>query len=445
LEARLTPPTNEVLATLDERRHPETPSKIRTETQRDRDRILYSSAFLRLAHVTQVAAPEVGHTFHSRMIHSLKVAQVARVLARQFKVQALRGELEPVATKLVEALDEHATEGAALAHDLGHPPFGHLAENVLQRCSKDGGASFEGNPQSFRIVTRLALRSVDIPGLNLTRRTLNGMLKYPWLHAEEPVEHAEKWGAYDGDKDYFHWARQGMEPETRTLEAHLMDWADDVSYAVHDMDDFYRAGLVPLDRLVTDPLELAAFKDDLAKRYEQDAGRLASAADRLFGEGFISSIRTRFAGRAEERVSLRSLGSLLITRYVEAVSLRDAPDGESAILHIPEDIQDEVTILKRLTWFYIIDRPSLAVIQRGHEHIIESLYKMYHDAMDSGRLDVFPPAVAEQVKKVKGTTLRERIIIDLIASMTEISATEIYRQHLGVSHGSIVARASGPL
>jgi dGTPase len=207
------------VATLDERRHPELPPTIRTESQRDRDRILYSSAFLRLGYVTQVAAPEVGHTFHSRLIHSLKVAQVARVLAQQFKLQRQRGELDPVSAILVDALDENATEAAALAHDLGHPPFGHLAEKVLQDRSNQGHATFEGNPQSFRIVTRLAVRSVDIPGLNLTRRTLNGILKYPWLHAEEPRKHAEKWGAYDGDKEYFFWAREGMQQETRTLEA----------------------------------------------------------------------------------------------------------------------------------------------------------------------------------------------------------------------------------
>lgn len=443
MQARLTPPTDQVRDTLDQRRHPEPGPTIRTEAQRDRDRILYSSAFLRLGHVTQVAAPEVGHTFHSRLIHSLKVAQVAKVLAQRFKVQRENGELGAISAKLVDALDENATEAAALAHDLGHPPFGHLAEKVLQRLSSQRQATFEGNPQSFRIVTRLALRSVDLPGLNLTRRTLNGILKYPWAHKEEPPKHSEKWGAYDGDQEYFQWARIGMQHEHRTLEAHLMDWADDVTYAVHDMDDFYRAGLVPLDRLITDRLERASFQEDLKHRYPGDGARLSDAADRLF-DGFISSIRTRFTGRTEERVNLRSLGATLITRYVEAISLRDAPESHVALLEISEDIRDEVTVLKSLTWFYIIDRPSLAVIQRGHERIIESLYEMYRKAMDIEHFDVFPPAAAEQLKRAKGAA-RERVIIDLIASMTEISATEIYRQHLGVSHGSIVARASGPI
>ena len=327
MQARLTPPSGKVLAALNERRHAEPAPKIRSEAQRDRDRILYSSAFLRLGHVTQVAPPEVGHTFHSRLTHSLKVAQVARGLAQRLQALRARGQLDPNAGRLVDALDQDATEAAALAHDLGHPPFGHLAERVLQRQSSSGEASFEGNAQSFRIVTRLALRSVDIPGLNLTRRTLNGLLKYPWLRAEEPIERAEKWGAYDGDEDYFNWVREGAKKDTRTLEAELMDWADDVTYAVHDMDDFHRAGLVPLDRLISDSFERSAFKEDLRERYKADGERIGDAADRLF-DGFVYAVRTRFAGRVEERVNLRALGSALIGRYMEAVSLR-APNRMS--------------------------------------------------------------------------------------------------------------------
>lgn len=151
--------------------------------------------------MTQVAAPETGHTFHSRLTHSLKVAQVARGLAQRLITLRQRGELDNAASALVACLDENATEAAALAHDLGHPPFGHVAERVLQERTKAEATSFEGNPQSFRIVTRLARRSVDAPGLNLTRRTLNGLLKYPWLRADEPPERVEKWGAYDGDRE----------------------------------------------------------------------------------------------------------------------------------------------------------------------------------------------------------------------------------------------------
>ena len=441
MQSRLTPPTDEQRALLDERRLIEPPPAARSEAQRDRDRILYCSALLRLGHVTQVAAPEIGHTFHSRLTHSLKVAQVARGLARRFKQEAVAGALGPNATRLVAALDEDATEAAALAHDIGHPPFGHLAEQVLQVRSAPV-ATFEGNPQSFRIVTRLALRSGEMVGLNLTRRTLNGLLKYPWRHAEDPPLRAEKWGAYDGDMDYFDWVRQHSPKDRRTLEAELMDWADDVTYAVHDMDDFYRAGLVPLERLTTSATERAEFDTYvLARHGATDGERLAQAAERLF-ESLLASVTTRFAGLAEERINMRVVGSALISRYIDAPTLTD--DGEDVVLEIGQEMKDEVTVLKDLTWCYIIERPSLAVIQEGHRRIIDALYTMYRDALKADRLSLFPPAFRERASAAGSAAESERVVIDMIAGMTEVSATELYKQHLGVAHGSLVSHASGP-
>jgi dGTPase len=436
---RLTPPTAEQLAKLDERRHAEPAPSVRSDAQRDRDRILYSSALLRLGHVTQVAAPEVGHTFHSRLTHSLKVAQVARGLAQRLRQELQGGKLEEHSSRLVAALDEDATEAAALAHDLGHPPFGHLAEQVLQeRTSK---ASFEGNAQSFRIVTRLSLRAPEIVGLNLTRRTLNGLLKYPWLHAEEPPIRAEKWGAYDADRAYFDWAREGIPTDTRTLEAELMDWADDITYAVHDMDDFYRAGLIPIDRLTGDPLERASFERYLHERHGQDGERYARAADRLF-DAVLTSVRTRFAGLADERMNLRVVSSALISRYIAAPTLAD--QSEHAVFEIPVSMRDEVTVLKDLTWCYIIERPSLAVIQEGHRRIVHSLYDMYSTALEKGDRALLPPAFRERAEDAHNPAERERVVIDLIAGMTEASATEIYKQRLGVAQGSLIAHATGP-
>jgi dGTPase len=441
----LTIPSDELRAGLDDRRYSEPKPSTRSEAQRDRDRILYCSAFLRLGHITQVAAPEVGHTFHSRLTHSIKVGQVARGLAQRFKTIAAMGELDDAAALLVDALDEDATEAAALGHDLGHPPFGHLAERVLQHKSKQGNANFEGNPQSFRIVTRLARRDPTSPGLNLTRRTLNGLLKYPWLWADEPQLKSEKWGAYSGDREDFEWARQDRPESERTLEAELMDWADDVTYAVHDLDDFYRAGLVPLDRLTTESQEKEAFQTYLRQKHPASADRLVEAADRLF-DGFVSSIRTRFLGRQEERVNLRALGSALIGRYIAATVLRDSGDGRTVFFEVDERVRDEVTVLKELTWFYIIKRPSLAVIQRGQSTIIEQLYDFYRDAIADDRLEVFSPGFLEliDVARAAGKTALERVVIDLIAGMTESSATEIYREFTGISGGSLLVRAAGP-
>ena len=457
MERNLTLPPEEVRAKLDARLVEEPPPSIRTEAQRDRDRILYSSALLRLGHVTQVAAPEVGHIFHSRLTHSMKVAQVARGLAQRQKQLAKDDELDPRAKELVASLDEDATEAAALAHDIGHPPFGHLAERVLQERSK-GIATFEGNPQSFRIVTRLALRSVSIPGLNLTRRTLNGLLKYPWRRAEEPPHRADKWGAYDGDREAFEGVREGLPDGERTLEAWLMDWADDVTYAVHDLDDFYRAGLVPLERLTSaDKQELKRFQDYLRRKAESlaradaegdddievDPERYAEAAENLFS-GFVSSIRLPFSGKTEERVNLRQLGSTLIGRYVDSLNLRDSDEGDRIIVEIPDEVYDQIKVLKQLTWFYVIERPSLAVMQRGQEQVIDTLYTLYHDAIDGGDLHVFPPVFQERIELAKSEAIAERVVIDLIAGMTEASALEIYRQAEAIRDWSLIVRAAGP-
>lgn len=451
-------PSEELRATLDKRQLDEPPPSIRSEAQRDRDRILYSSAFLRLGHVTQVASPELGHIFHSRLTHSIKVAQVARGLAQRFKELAARGELEDGAARLVKCLDENATEAAALAHDLGHPPFGHLAEEVLQERSKY--ASFEGNPQSFRIVTGLALRSSVLPGsdatpvgLNLTRRTLNGILKYPWLRAEDPPLRAKKWGAYaDGDRRAFDWARKGYGDGERTLEACLMDWADDVTYAVHDMDDFFRARLIPLERLTAqEPREIERFLRHLrsysGKREPGEPGadpdKLETAATALFSEGPVSDVDFAFSGRTDERTSLRELGSQLIGTYISAPQLRDVKT-DTVELRIEDAIVEQVLVLKQLTWFYVINRPSLSVIQRGQREIIEVLFGMYRKAVAAGDLHILPPLYAERIASAPSKAARERVLIDLIASMTEASAGEIYRQRVGVSAGSVLAHAAGP-
>ncbi|HEU4462878.1 MAG TPA: dNTP triphosphohydrolase [Solirubrobacterales bacterium] len=425
----------------------EAPPSIRSEAQRDRDRILYSSAFLRLGHVTQVASPEAGYIFHSRLTHTIKVGQVARGLAQRLKVQGAQGELEQAAARLVELLDEDATEAAALAHDLGHPPFGHLAEGVLQTMAT---APFEGNPQSFRIVSALALRTnrrteEGAPlGLNLTRRTMNGLLKYPW-EREEVEGREKKWGVYaDSDKKAFEWTRQGFPYGVRTLEAHLMNWADDVTYAVHDVEDFYRAGMIPLERLsARHSPELARFKEYLAGgSSEERAARLTDAADHLFAGGTISFDRP-FGGLTEERVALRGLTSKLIGIYVDAPSLVEGEGGLE--FEIEDHLLDQVAVLKKLTWYYVIDRPSLSVIQRGQRQIVESLFEMYSDAVERGEPRLLPPLSAERMEKARGDASKERVVIDLIAGMTEPEAMELYRRRQAMTSGSVLIQTTGPI
>src|ERR1700740_3658338 len=173
MRKELTPPAGDS-AFLDERRLPEDPPETRTEPQRDRDRVLYSSALQRLGGITQVRPPESGYAFHTRLIHSVKVAQVAQRIAQRLKSHTAEG----LASGILDALDVDAVEAAGLAHVLGHPPFGHVAETELKKLAVGAELDgFEGNAQSFRILTRLGTAgpfSAKSTGLNLIRRTPTG-------------------------------------------------------------------------------------------------------------------------------------------------------------------------------------------------------------------------------------------------------------------------------
>ncbi|HEV8575388.1 MAG TPA: dNTP triphosphohydrolase [Dehalococcoidia bacterium] len=436
MERTLTAPSSDAIDALSARKDDieHTPAT-RSEAQRDRDRVLYSSALLRLGHVTQVAAPEVGHTFHSRLTHSLKVAQFARRLAERLKSLELEGPAE----RLVSSLDADAAEAAALAHDLGHPPFGHLAEQELNELARDEGG-FEGNAQSFRILTRLALRAAEAPGLNLTRRTLNGVLKYPWRRDVEKQYKLDKWGAYEADEEHFNWARIGTVGEQRSLEAQIMDWADDVTYAVHDMDDFYRARLVPLDRLCSGGEELSDFRRYIVDKYETKGKSalgeaLSETGDRVF-RGLLSIDRP-YHSRADERISLRAMGSGLITRYMNAVELVNATDKDVGFC-VPDSIVYEVGVLKELTWFYIIERPSLALIHQGQREVIRAVFDLFATAAQRNDLRLFPAAFAERIEFAETEPAKRRIVVDMIAGMTEASATDVYLRTRGVSSGSLM-------
>jgi len=427
----------------------EKPPTARSETARDRDRILYSSAFLRLSGITQVASTEIGATFHSRLTHSLKVAQMARRLAESMKAAAPAG----VAGRVVRALDVEAVEAAALAHDIGHPPFGHLAEEELNHVTQAFGG-FEGNAQSFRVVTRLSLRSGPYDGLNLTRQTLNGLLKYPWLRDLDHPDREAKWGAYHADGAVFEWVRDGRDDaHPRSLEAELMDWADDVTYAVHDMEDFYRAGLVPLDRLCSNPTERDRFVDSLfvdgstRKKVRPRLGNLKPselerAAKALF-DGLLD-LDEAYTGDPLQKRKLKQQSSALIGQYMSAISAAPvAPGSGERLVTIDARKRAQVAVLKELTWFYVINRPSLAVLQQGQRQVIIGLFAAYKDAVERDQLRLFPPFEQQRLRAARTEPARLRVIVDYIASMTEERAVEIYRRMSGVSSGSLLDAAAG--
>jgi dGTPase len=398
----------------------------RTAFARDRDRILYSAAFRRLAVITQVVSPDEGCSVHNRLTHVLKVAQVGRSLANRL----LGTSNEKLVTDL-GGLDADVVEAACLAHDLGHPPFGHIAETELDSLAvdrppklKDG---FEGNAQSFRVATCLELKSRDYEGLNLTRATLNALLKYPW-YRETDGDEEKKWGAYHSEKHSFEFARQGLPAKHRTLEAELMDWADDIAYSVHDMEDFYVMRRIPLDRLVRDKEERATFIEAGLRRMKVVESQ--QSAFREQAERFLLNlpVTEAFSGSAKELVGIRSYGSFLINRFIRATSLQRSG------LEIPSEERTLVAWLKQLTWHYVIDDDSLAVQQEGQRHMIRKLFEIFADAEEK----LYPPLFREAASNTsKGTKERSRVVLDFISGLTEQQAISIYQRLTGASLGSI--------
>src|ERR1700712_2422729 len=202
------------------RRFPETPAPTRTAFQRDRDRIVHSTAFRRLVYKTQVFLNHEGDLFRTRLTHSLEVAQLGRSVARTM------------------GLEEDLVEAIALAHDLGHTPFGHAGQDTLDACMKDHGG-FEHNLQSLRMVDTLEQRYPQYDGLNLSFETREGILKHCSRANAERIEAGEPNGV----------ARRFLDGTQPALEAQLCNLADEIAYNAHDIDDGVRSGLITVESL----------------------------------------------------------------------------------------------------------------------------------------------------------------------------------------------------
>ena len=430
--------------------------------QLDRDRLLYSMPFRRLTGVTQVVSPGEGEVFHNRLTHTLKVAQIARRLA-----EALQ-QKHPKEVEAWGGLSPDVVEAAALAHDLGHPPFGHVAEEELNHLvsgelcraagkdpKKDRCEGYEGNAQSFRIITELAVRRGPDRGLDLTRATLNATLKYPWKFGGNPAK-PKKYGAFECDDTAFQFARAVPVPGVpdpklvRCLEAQIMDWADDITYSVHDTEDFYRAGLIPLDRLALPAKERDRFFESVLARADRRGSPITPDLQfRTIFRGLFDTLRIaeRYEGNHDQQSRLYDFVSSNINKFVTQTTLAAPPgkDGEGLIR--PPDVIQEVMLLKELTWTYVIENPALASHQRGQRLAIRTLFEAFNEAIVEKHWPLFPPfyreraeALFEQAKAAGEIPVaqRVRLVADTIASLTDRQALLLYQQFTGVSHSSML-------
>lgn len=428
-----------------ERKVEESREDYRTRFQVDRDRLLYTTNWARLAEITQVVSADHGYVFHNRLTHSLKVAQLARRLAEKLMAQ------QPDEVKAAGDLDPDVAEAAALAHDLGHPPFGHIAEEELDAAIKKINAKdgFEGNAQSFRLVAKLAIgdpvaadgNDPIMAGLNLTRATLNGILKYPWL-INGNEKKAKKWGAYSSEEEVFKWVRNDWPfgEKTKSLEAELMDWADDITYAVHDVVDFYCAGKIPLERLgAQNEIELEGFFTEVFERNKEMVPR-RDQYEKSFKhvcKKVFSTIERRYSGTAEEQSTLWQLMTVLISEYVDAISVKASVNSETdKLVEIDENCKDQIAMLKQLTWHYVILNTELATVQHGQRFIVRTVFEtLFEAAKNDDKLKLFPPFYEKRIREKPSCDEIIRLVADYVSSMTEAEIVGIHKKLYGQKIG----------
>ena len=380
----------------------------RTEFARDRARIIHSFALRRLAAKTQVAVPWATDFPRTRLSHSLECAQVGRELGAAL------------------GADPDLMEGACLAHDIGHPPFGHNGEEVLNQLA-DSCGGFEGNAQSLRLLIRLEAKTV-LPdgksiGLNLTRASLDAATKYPWSR----IKDAKKFGVYEDDLEIFNWYRTGIESGKTSMEAQIMDWSDDVAYSVHDLEDSLVSGQVKLDQLSNDLPKLftVAKQMYLADITEAEMQIALSSLQKL------SCWPRYYDGTHRSLARLKDLASQLIGRFAQAAEVATQEkygDGDltrySANLVVPRAQRVEVALLKSMAGHYVINADDsqirYAEQQKLLTELVEAILESAPATLEGFFLQDWQQAHTDQQ--------RLRVVIDQVASLTDPGAVALHNR-----------------
>lgn len=395
-------------------------SSHRTPFERDRARILHSAGLRRLGTKTQVLGPATDDFVRTRLTHTLEVAQIGRGLAQEL------------------GCEPDIVDAACLAHDLGHPPFGHNGEQALDEAAKDIGG-FEGNAQTFRLVTRLETKVLgpngEHGGLNLTRATLDALTKYPWLKGKGPdrLKSDRKYGCYEDDEPVFEWMREGTPEGHRCLEAQVMDLSDDIGYSVHDLEDAVATGFCELSGLISEE-EVERVVASTIRWYgnKYSPAQLKDAAMRLMRHSYWPNYYDgTYAGQAR----LKDLTSSLIGRFCGAVvdatrdQYGDGPLGRyEANLVIPPKTEAEILFLKGIAVHYVMAPRELQPLYFQQRTLIIDLVSAL---AESAPLSLEEPFQAEW-RRAADEKGRLRAVIDQVACLTDVSANQWHARHCGM-------------
>ncbi len=381
----------------------------RSPFARDRARVLHSAALRRLAGKTQVVGPgegaEVSGAPRTRLTHSLEVAQIGRGIADDL------------------GCDPDVVDTAGLAHDIGHPPFGHNGELALDELAGPCGG-FEGNAQTLRILTRLELKIAG-GGLNLTRASLDAACKYPWVRA--PGE--RKYGAYAADAAVLAWVRDGAPERRRCLEAQVMDWADDVAYSVHDVEDGLVSGRIDLAALAA-AAERDVLVDLAARHFGGDPGALTEAAGDLWALPMVAAVATADVACVAGQLALKRLTSGLVGRFVLAATdatraaYGDGPLARyAADLLVPPTAAAEVALLKAVALRFVMRDPARLAMQTRQRELLTGLA----EALLAKAPDALDPVFAAAWAEAPDDPARLRVVVDQVALLTDQQAVARHR------------------
>jgi dGTPase len=396
----------------------------RSPYQRDSARIVHSAALRRLAGKTQVVGPESNDFIRNRLTHTLEVAQVGRELATAL------------------GCDPDIVEAACLAHDLGHPPFGHNGERALDDVAADLGG-FEGNAQTFRLLTRLEAKTFgsdgESVGLNLTRASLDAASKYPWTldeataptgrHGDGLPRSVHKFGVYADDLPIFRWMRQDAAPLTTCVEAQVMDFADDVAYSVHDVEDGVVAARIELTGLADPGLRREVW--DTTRDWYAPGLTLAEFEEALRRLSALEAWPTApYDGSRRHLGGLKNLTSRLVNRFCLGVRDAAADAGLLGSLHryagslpVPVETRHEIVVLKGIAAELVMNAEGRVELMSGQRELLVELA----EALWLKAPDALEPAFRHDFATAADDRARRRVIVDQVASLTDQSAVEKHR------------------